>query len=197
MASKTSPGAVAGDAALLCQQIAQEIADVALGVVLPRIPSTTLRDALHIERLNEETVILRIAYYWARWYHDGRGPVVASHAAPGRTHSHVLIWFQNPRDDPRIGGKSRNYPVTANDVKSLRQFPGAYKRGLAENNRRKKNGQEPFMIITQVSGPFAGVPFFRALDNLDKLADEIARKRLDRFVRDRLPSETKEIVIRF
>lgn len=196
MATRGTTKAIAADAAELCRQISQEIADVALGIVLPNIPSETLRDALHIERIDEETVILRINYYWARWYHDGRSAIRANNAAPGRTHSHVLIWFQNPKDDPRIGGQNKNYPVTPNDVKSLRQFPGVYKKALAENNRRKKAGQEPYMIITQVSGPFAGVPFLRSLDNLDKLARAIAKKRLEAWLRARLPSETVRTTIR-
>lgn len=192
-------GSVKADAQVLLQQITQEIAEVALGIVLPNIPSKTIRDSLHIRRLDNETVALQVLYYWARWYHDGHAAIRANHVAPGRTHSMVLIWFQNPDDDPRIGGSNRNYPVTPNDVKNLRQFPGAYKKGLAENNRRRKNGQEPFMIITQVSGPFAGVPFFRTLDRLDVLAREIAAKRLRKWMTDRLlpVSEKKTITIRF
>lgn len=57
-------------------------------------------------------VTVEVPFYWAVYYHDGRGPV---RARPG----HKIVYFKDPNDDPRINGAARNYPVRAAQIRRL------------------------------------------------------------------------------
>lgn len=59
--------------------------------------------------VNRDKLIIYSIYYWARWVNDGRGPVTAP---PGK----VLLFYEDPRDDPRIRS---DYPRKPEKVKNL------------------------------------------------------------------------------
>lgn len=83
----------------------------------------SLRDDLKLQIINvgELTSEARIIsdFYWAIYYHDGRGPI---QARPGK----FLVFYRNPDDDPRIGGAARNYPRRLAEVEPLRLSKAAF-----------------------------------------------------------------------
>lgn len=75
--------------------------------------SSTISNSMKVrysKEANQISINVEVPIYWARWYHYGRGPV---HAKPGK----VLVWFKNPKQDPRISG---GYPARKrSDVRRL------------------------------------------------------------------------------
>lgn len=166
------------------ERLLTKLGEMALRQVEPQIPSTTLRDALRLEistALLRPRAVLYLPHYWAVWVHDGRGPV-----AP--TERTWLVWFQNPKDDPRTAG-GRNYPVRVSDVVRLTQ--AQWEDGLAENARRRKAGQEPYMIVTKHAGPVRfpeSFAFFEAgMESFGVVVGPVVREEFDRHVKSRVP----------
>lgn len=106
----------------------------------------SLRDDLRVQIIdvNEQQSEAHIItdYYWALYYHDGRGAMTAK---PGK----FLVFFRNPDDDPRIDGPARNYPRRAQDAKKLTLSRGEFNRLL--RSRR--------LIATKRVGPAPAHPF--------------------------------------
>lgn len=75
------------------------------------VESTTLRDALRVERVGGKWFV-GVPHYWAVYYHDGR------RAAQSNRDNGFLVWYKNPQDDPRHGG---TFPVRASQLRSLKQ----------------------------------------------------------------------------
>ena len=90
------------------ERVAPPIAEVALRRVRAACESATLRKALAIQR-EGRSIFIGVPHYWAIFYNDDRGP---AEAPEGK----FLIWFPNPRDDPRHHG---NYPVRASQIQRL------------------------------------------------------------------------------
>ena len=175
------------------ERLLTKLGQMALRQVEPQIPSTTLRDALVLEvstALLKPRAVLYLPHYWAVWVHDGRGPV----SPKERT---WLVWFQNPKDDPRTGG-GRNYPVRVSDVVRLTQ--GQWEDGLEENARRRAAGQEPYMIVTKHSGPVKypeSFAFFEAgMESFAATAGPVVREEFDRHIRSMVPprQESKAVL---
>lgn len=108
-----------------------------------------LRNDLRVEivkvgELESEAFVLT-DFYWAIYYHDGRGPI---HARPGK----FLVFFRNPDDDPRINGAARNYPRRASDIQRLSLSKGEFLRLLRSGS----------MIATKRVGPADAHPFFES-----------------------------------
>lgn len=82
-------------------------------------------------------------YYWAVYYHDGRGSI---RARPGK----FLVFFRDPDDDPRISGSSRDYPRRAVDNRRLKLSKAEF-RSLLKSKR---------LIATKRVGPASAHPFF-------------------------------------
>ena len=82
-------------------------------------------------------------FYWAVYYHDGRGPIKAR---PGK----FLVFFRDPDDDPRIDGSARNYPRRISDARKLSLSKGQFSRLL-------RSGR---LIATKRVGPAEAHPFF-------------------------------------
>ena len=61
------------------------------------IPSDTLRRALTVQRVSLQRVKLHIPHYWAYYVHEGTAPV---NMPKGK----FMIWFKDPRKDPRLSG---------------------------------------------------------------------------------------------
>ena len=106
-----------------------------------------LRDDLRVEivkvgELESEALVLT-DFYWAIYYHDGRGPI---RARPGK----FLVFFRDPDDDPRINGAARNYPRRSSDIQRLNLSKGEF-------NRLLRSGR---MVATKRVGPADAHPFF-------------------------------------
>lgn len=97
---------------------------------------------IDVDEQTSEAAVLT-DYYWAVYYHDGRGPI---NARPGK----FLVFFRDPDDDPRIDGSARNYPRRASDIQRLNLSKGDFGRLL-------RSGR---MIATKRVGPAEGHPFF-------------------------------------
>jgi hypothetical protein len=138
------------------------------------IGSKTLRDALElIVDAPEARAELFIPHYWAVYYHDGRGPLVPVNA-------NKLVFFADPKDDPRL---VNGYPVRATDI--IRLTKEDYQAGLAENARRRANGEGPFMFVLDTVGPAKARPFFEELARgaADRASDVVLAE-FDDFIQD-------------
>lgn len=82
-------------------------------------------------------------FYWAVYYHDGRGPIKAR---PGK----FLVFFRDPDDDPRIDGSARDYPKRVADARKLSLTKGQF-------NRLLRSGR---LLATKRVGPAEAHPFF-------------------------------------
>jgi len=106
-----------------------------------------LREDLRIQILNVDEsgaeALVLTDFYWAVYYHDGRGPISAK---PGK----FLVFFRDPRDDPRHNGGSLNYPKRAANVRTLRLTKGEFSMML-------RTGR---LIATKRVGPAEAHPFF-------------------------------------
>lgn len=113
--------------------------------VKPEIPSKVLRRACRFQE-TKETVLgssgqLYIPHYWAVILHDGRRAV----RTRGRK---FLVWYKNPRQDPRLqGGKT---PARYADRGKLQLTPQQFREEL-------KKGR---IIVSQKSRAVKGKPFF-------------------------------------
>lgn len=95
-----------------------------------------------LRRGDVDTVRITSPYFWSGILDEGRGTV--------RPRSkRFLVWFDNPRDDPRLSG---GYPKRRSDVKRLtrRQFTVWSRR----NREAIKAGRRPPMVVTK--GPIPG-----------------------------------------
>jgi hypothetical protein len=87
--------------------------------------------------VTSDRVIVYSTYYWARWVNDGRGPIEAD---PGK----FLIFFEDPKDDPRI---KAGYPRKPEQVKRLTR------------RQLRKAREEGQLIETESVGPAEGLKF--------------------------------------
>lgn len=176
-------------------EVYRDLGVLAVATVKPFIPSQTLRDELYatIERGREEGVSLRFRSYWARYYHDGRGPVLPQQAE-------FIVFFRDPTDDPRHGG---DYPERRSEIRQL--SPAEFEYGLMLNQIARANGAPEPMIVMRTRdfqalavGPAEGEPFFdrpelanvyfnTLMDRLEQhLADTVLRIGSRRRRRDRV-----------
>lgn len=129
---------------------------------------------------------IEVPFYWAVYYHDGRGPITAR---PGK----YLAFFKDPDKDPRIPG--RNYPVRSADVRTLREAISK-----AEFRRLVDSGE---LILAKRVGPAKAHPFFGSgMAVVARDAGRIAQAEMSAFVRECLgddlnpPLEEARITIR-
>ena len=115
-----------------------------------RIPSRTLSAA--VELIVEESRLrsrLFIPHYWAVYVHDG-------HRAIHPTTASKLVFFDNPKDDPRRKGARK--PERFSQERRLTKQE--YQLGLQINKERADRGQRPFMFVVSMTKPQIGKPFF-------------------------------------
>ncbi len=111
----------------------------------PRIPSRTLRRALVSIRVTNKEVKMHITHYWARYVHEGHGPIT-----PGA--GKFLAWYRNPRDDPRLTAFGGQTPPRASQLVGLRQaIDAAQFRADADAGK---------IIFAQRVAESGGTPFF-------------------------------------
>jgi len=111
-------------------------------------------------------VAVESPYYWAVYYHDGRGAI---RARPG----HKLVYFRSPDLDPRI--PNRRYPVRATDIRRLT------KQQFYRFLRNPASG----MIVRDSVGPAEGDPFFtRAGRKFRRVAARTGSEQFSAYVRE-------------
>jgi hypothetical protein len=166
-----------------------------------KIPSVQLQDALNTLELTDTTGRINVPHFWARWFHDGRGPAIGNP---------LLIWFRDPADDPRLPGG--RYPVKRSQVKHLtgtqlrrwnrinQKIISAYKRSTG---KRDLDGSDyramklPMIIAKRSPGKsdfVTGVPFFSNSSSLGmmgfrKEANDVGKRITSQFVTERLQSQ--------
>lgn len=84
---------------------------------------------------------VHVPFFWARYYHDGRG---AMRSKKGK----FLVFYKNVEDDPRTGGAARNYPKRKSDRKRLTK---------SQFQRDLRAGK---IVATTRVGPTGGTFFF-------------------------------------
>ena len=137
------------------RRLVTKLGRAAIKKARPGIPSRALRKALNLFVLNNLIARMQIPHYWAIYVHDGRGPFSAgSRGGPAQ----FLVWFRNPREDPRLV-PSGVTPVRARNRRRLTREQ--FLRGLEANAEAKELGLPPPMIITRrVTSPSFARKFF-------------------------------------
>lgn len=158
------------DSKKILRRILQDLGDRELRLVRKSIGSKTLRAAIRlIVDESKERADLFIPHYWAVYYHDGRG-------AFGPDRARKLVFFDDPKDDPRIKG---GRPVRESDVQRLTK--DQYREGLRRNQERAARGGRPFMYVVDSVGPSAPRPFFSKLEQgAAKRADDVVLRTFER-----------------
>lgn len=132
------------------------------------VRSQTVERSLQTRLLDFGRVAVETPFYWAVYYHDGRGPV---RARPG----HKLVYFRSPDLDPRI--PNRRYPVRASEIRRLS------KSQFYKLLRNPGSG----MIVRDRVGPAPGDPFFtRAGRRFRTDARRVAGRAFQDHVRENL-----------
>lgn len=124
---------------ILTDTLRARVAQQALELARAACNSETLRAALRIT-LTPTGFRLSVPHYWAKWFHDGRGAMMA---APGKR----LVYYKNPAEDPRIQG---GHPVELAQLRKLTK-----EEFYRDWGRRK-------LIVTDSVGPAEGQPFMGA-----------------------------------
>lgn len=134
----------------ILRRVLEEVGRAEMERVREQIGSKTLRAALRlIVNESEQRADLFIPHYWAIYYHDGRGSV---HPVTARK----LVFFDDPRDDPRA-------PTPERESQVRRLTKDTYRRGLEINKERRARGLRPFMYVVDSVGPSKPRPFFERL----------------------------------
>lgn len=154
----------------------------------PKIPSKTLRNAL--EQLVPGAVRsgrckggLYIPHYWALYVHDGRG----AFSAPK---GHYLVWFRDPRNDPRLANGET--PARARDLKYLTKEQFLF--WLERNIEAREAGLDPPMIVRRaVLRGTRGSYFFENDGGMFSFA-RYAQEKVAPFVQARLTDEIRDLL---
>jgi hypothetical protein len=155
-----------------------KLAEAAKNYALPKIPSQTLRGSIFTQVDSRTTAFVEIPEYWAAYLHDGRG-------AFGPSVAKVLVYFGNPKNDPRlVNGVS---PQRLSQVRPL--SIGQFKFWLNRNRQARAVGALPPMIIRKRVGPMRGSFFFdndKGMSGFSQEADLVAGPVADAFVASKL-----------
>jgi len=125
---------------------------------------------------SEEAVDLAVQteFYWALYYHDGRGPI-SFEAKPGR----FMVFYADPKEDPRTVGGT-DYPRRVSDVRPLRLGKGEFRR-LLDSGR---------LIAVKRVGPADPHPFFEVgMRNASRRASQAILSAFGAFVRRQLEDD--------
>lgn len=169
----------------LALDISKIIAQHALTLIRPDVPSKTLQEAMRV-RVSKGAASVYIPHYWAVYFHDTR-------AAFGPRKKRWLVWFANPADDPRLQPK----PPERYDPNN-RLSKEDWDEGLAENLRRQAAGLPPYMIVRKRVPARTGDYFF-TLAPAEKIKQAAEREIVERFeqgLAKMFPHGTQQIVIK-
>jgi len=106
--------------------------------------------------------------YWALYYHDGRGPIVGKN----------MIWFKNPKLDPRL-----NAGRTPNRYRN--------KRSLTKDQFREARKQGHIIVRSRVAG-VRPTPFFSntgGMTGFRAQAGEIVQREFRKLMKDLIGAE--------
>lgn len=137
------------------RSLAQDITRDAYQYAHPNVRkvSNTLAQFMKMEMVSEREGLivsaLSVPHYWAGILHFGRGPVSPQAAS-------VLVWFRNPRDDPRYPGGV--YPQRKSQIRKLTK--GQWDFWVAQNRLARANNLPEPMIVRRWSGGTKPRPFF-------------------------------------
>ncbi|MCP4897872.1 MAG: hypothetical protein GY906_12945 [bacterium] len=174
------------------RNLIQKMARRAAAIARPLIPSRTLRKALQIKYVRSGVQIFRaylvIPHYWALYVHDGRGGF-------GPRRARVLVWFRDPRNDPRTDGAT-NYPVREGDIRRLTR--SEFYHGVAMNHRHgTPDNPMPYMVIAKWRGGDKPQPFFsEGLANLNEVMTPLVTREFIKFIDTNLFSDADRADLR-
>lgn len=96
------------------------------------------------------TLTLSNPEYWAVYYHQGRGTV-----------NRLMIWFQNPADDPRLKGLNSRHAVKRSDIRPLTsaEYYEGEKRNVYMYRENPDGGRFQYMIVAKTTTPRQGTPY--------------------------------------
>lgn len=166
-------------------------------VIRPRIPSSTLREAMRktfdVKGRRFSKGSLFIPHYWAVMVHDGHRPFRAKDAT-------FLVYFADEADDPRK-------PNPARLADQVRLTKGQFDAGLLENlrlaNVNPQGGSQQHMIIVKTPKGRPGLvkataasPFFsEGAAPFERQVDAIVLAKFDSFIRRNIFTEAKTALI--
>jgi hypothetical protein len=121
---------------------------------------------------------LYIPHYWARFVHDGRGPIPGP---PRGGDAAFYVWYKDRRQDPRLAG-SGGYPKRKYQVSKLSR---------EEFIRDKKAGK--LVFVKEVKKGVPPSPFFEnsgggGMSGFSAVASKIMRERWATYINRRLKS---------
>lgn len=164
------------------RRILKAIAGEAWDWVRPKIASSkgkrikALQKALRVELLDDQKAALVIPHYWAIYVHDGRkAPVRATNGA-------FLIWWRDPRKDPRLS--QNRYPERATELRHL--TPREFRDAQRQNEEARQAGRPLPVIITRTvrkstpgtrffdNGPRGGM--FGFVDEANRVGEVLTRE---------------------
>lgn len=170
------------------RSLTQRLGRLATIKARPRIPSRTLRRALQVIRVTDNQVQMFITHYWARWVHEGRGPVT-----PGT--GRFLAWYRNPRDDPRFTAFGGQTPPRASQLIGLRQI---------DQRQFRRDADAGKIVFVERAGKVTGIPFFSNeagggmqgfVNEANQFATPLTRKHiLDRIGKENLKERSVAVV---
>ena len=134
-----------------------------------KIPSKSIRLSMTLEQDAPLRGRLNVPFYWATWYHNGRGGIEKG------PNDGFLVYYKDPKQDPRI---KSGYPVRRSDVKRLSPY------------RFKQDRRAGKLIVRKSVGPTnRNFPFFSdtgGMIGFDSKLDELAKKETDSYVARKL-----------
>lgn len=127
------------------QQLTDHLGDVAASHGRRAVArhSSTLANTIKKVRVSRNEVSVRLTHYWALYLHDGRG----SFSKPT-----AMIWFRDPKDDPRLRAFGGQTPPRASQLRSMRMHEAEYRYWLGQNRLADPDGKNPQrrpMIVTK------------------------------------------------
>ena len=128
------------------RRLLKRLGQAAMERVRPRIvsykgkPIQALQRALQAIVVSDTELKLRVPHFWAIYVHDGRkAPVYPQHSA-------FMIWWKDPRQDPRLNGG-----VTPERASSLRHLTTQQFRDAMRLFREaQESGAESPVVITPI-----------------------------------------------
>lgn len=137
-------------------ELTEQLAEAALRHAKPKIAvhSKTLAETVTKVRISRTEVAVHLTHYWAIYVHDGR----RAFTTPG-----MMIWFRNPKDDPRLRASGGQTPARRTQLRSMYEFETEFKYWKAKNREVDPDGTRPQlrpMVVTRSSGAVQPKRFF-------------------------------------
>lgn len=179
-------------------KILQVIADTGLFRIKSVTRSETVKKYLY-NRITGKGVTFIVPHYWIPYYHDGRGGF-------GPKDQPYLVYYRNPRDDPRIAG---GYPLRRSDTKKL--TPSQFREGMRTNyalyRKNPGGGRFQHMVVKGLAGgskrvgptrPHKTDPFYvNGLEDIEDVIRDTADEEITKFIKDITRLKKGTLIVRF